>query len=50
MVEKERREWTGLEYGESDRAVKSRQRWRQMLVRTSVLSPTTLRVNGQMDG
>ena len=36
------REWTGLEFGKSQRAVENREKWRK------VVAPTTLAVKGSM--
>ena len=39
------REWTGLEFGKSQRAVENRERWRKLVVKSSVVSqrPSWLR-------
>ena len=38
------REWTGLEFGKSQRAVENREKWRKSLVESS--APTTTGMNG----
>ena len=40
------REWAGLEFAKSQRAVENREKWRKLVVESSVVSPTTLRVKG----
>ena len=40
------REWTGLEFAKSRRAVENRENWREMVVKSSVVAPTTLAVKG----
>ena len=42
------REWTGLEFGKSQRAVENRGKWRKLVAKSSVVSPTTLAVKGLM--
>ena len=39
------REWTGLEFGKSQRAVKNREKWRKQVVKSSVVPqrPSQLR-------
>ena len=39
------REWTGLEFGKSQRAVENREKWRKLVAKSSVC-PTTLAVTG----
>ena len=41
------REWTGLEFAQSQRAVGNREKWRK-LVAKSCGAPTTLAVKGEM--
>ena len=41
-MEDNSREWTGLEFGKSQRAVENREKWRK------VVAPTTLAVKGSM--
>ena len=36
------REWTGLEFAKSQRAAENREKWRQLVVKSSVGNPTTL--------
>ena len=38
------REWTGLEFGRSQRAVENRRKWRKLVEKSSVDAPTTLAV------
>ena len=40
------REWTGLEFAKSRKAVENREKWREMVVKSSVVAPTTLAVKG----
>ena len=40
------REWTGQEFGKFQRAVKNREKWRKLIAKSSVVSPTTLVVKG----
>ena len=45
------REWTGLEFGKSQRAVENRVNWRKLVAKSSVVicgAPTTLMVKGLM--
>ena len=42
------REWTSLEFGKSQRAVKNRQKWRKLVAKSSVVPSTTLAVKGLM--
>ena len=42
------REWTGLKFGKSQRAVEHREKWRKLVAKSSVVPPTTLAVNGLM--
>ena len=39
------REWTGLEFGKSQRAVENREKWRKLVVKSSVVpqQPSQLR-------
>ena len=39
------RKWTGLEFGKSHRAVENREKWRKLVVKSSVVQ-TTLAVKG----
>ena len=41
------REWTGLEFGKSQRAVENRGKWRKLVAKSSG-APTTLAVKGLM--
>ena len=36
------REWTGLEFAKSQKAVENREKWRQLVVKSSSEPPTTL--------
>ena len=38
------REWTGVEFAKSQRAVEDREKWRKLVVKLSVVPPTTLAV------
>ena len=38
------REWTGLEFIKSQRAVENREKWRKLIVKSSVVPQTTLMV------
>ena len=40
------REWTGLEFGKSQRAVENREKWRKLVAKSSVVPQTTLAVKG----
>ena len=40
------REWTGLEFGRSQRAVENREKWRKLAVKSSVVSQRPLAVKG----
>ena len=40
------REWTGLEFAKSQRAVENREKWRKLVAKLSVVSPTTLPIKG----
>ena len=40
------REWTGLEFATSQRAVENRGKWRKLVVNSSVVPPKTLAVKG----
>ena len=40
------REWTGLEFGKSQRAVENREKWRKLVAKSFVVPPTTLAVKG----
>ena len=42
------KEWTGLEFGKSQRAVENREKWRKLVPKSSVVPPTTLAVKGLM--
>ena len=42
------REWTGLEFAKSQRAVENSKKWRKLVVTSFVVPPTTLAVNGLM--
>ena len=38
------REWTGLEFGKSQRAVDNREKWRKLVVKSSVVPKQPLRL------
>ena len=38
------REWTGLEFGKSQRAVENREKWRKLVAKSSVVSQRLLRL------
>ena len=38
------REWTGLEFGKSQRAVENREKWRKLVAKLSVVSKRPLRL------
>ena len=40
------REWTGLEFTKSQRAVENRGKWKELVAKSSVMPPTTLAVKG----
>ena len=40
------REWTGLEFGKSQRAVENRESWRKLAVKSSVVPKRTPAVKG----
>ena len=40
------REWTGLEFGKSQRAVENRGKWRNLVCKIIFGAPVTLRVKG----
>ena len=42
------REWTGLEFARSQRAVENRGKWRKLVAKSSVVPPTTFAVKGYM--
>ena len=42
------REWTSLEFDKSQIAVENREKWRQLVAKSSVSAPTTLAVKGLM--
>ena len=42
------REWTGLEFGKSQRAVENKGKWRKLVAKSSVVPPTIREVKGQM--
>ena len=42
------RQWTGLEFGKSQRAVENREKWRKLVAKLSVVPPTTLAVKELM--
>ena len=42
------REWTGLEFGKSQRAVENREKWRKLVAKIICGAPTTLAVKGWM--
>ena len=41
-------EWTGLEFGKSQRAVENREKWRKLVAKIICGAPTTLAVKGLM--
>ena len=40
------REWTGLEFAKSQRAVENREKWRKLVVKSSVVSQRSHAVKG----
>ena len=40
------REWTGLEFAKSQRALENREKWRKLVVKSSVVPQTTPVVKG----
>ena len=40
------REWTGLEFAKSQKAVENREKWRKLIVKSIYGAPTTLLVKG----
>ena len=42
------KEWTGLEFGKSQRAVENREKWRKLVAKIICGAPTTLAVKGLM--
>ena len=40
------RKWRGLEFAKSQRAVENREKWRKLVVKSSVVPPTTPRGQG----
>ena len=40
------REWTGLEFGKSQKAVENRDKWRKLVAKSSAVPKTTLAVKG----
>ena len=44
----DKREWTGLEFGKSQRAVENREKWRKLVAKIIYGAPTTLAVKGLM--
>ena len=42
------REWTGLEFGKSKRAVENREKWRKLGCKIICGAPTTIAVKGLM--
>ena len=40
------REWTGLEFAKSQRAVENREKWRKLVAKSFCGAPTTLAVKG----
>ena len=38
------REWTGLQFGKSHRAVENREKWRKLVVKSSVVPQQPLRL------
>ena len=43
------REWTGLEFGESQRAVENRVKWRKLVAKSSVVPQRTPPLRGRRD-
>ena len=41
------REWTGLEFSKSQRAVQSREKWRKLAVKSSVVPQQPLQLRGR---
>ena len=40
------REWAGLEFAKSQRAVENREKWRKLVAKPSVVPPTAFAVKG----
>ena len=40
------KKWTGLEFAKSPRAVEKREKWRKLVVKSSLVPPTTIAVRG----
>ena len=40
------RKWTGLEFAKSQRAVENREKWRKLVLKSSMSAPATLAVKG----
>ena len=45
-VGRQHREWTGLEFTKSQRAVENREKWRKLIAKIICGAPTTLAVKG----
>ena len=43
------REWTGLEFGKSQRAVENREKWRKLVAKSSVVSQRPSRLRDSLD-
>ena len=46
-VGKNIREWTGLEFGRSQRAVENREKWRELVAKSSVVPQRPSRLRGR---
>ena len=47
-TKEDNREWTGLEFGKSQRAVENREKWRKLVAKSSVVPQRPSRVMGLM--
>ena len=43
------REWTGLEFGKSQRAVENREKWRKLVAKSSVVPQRPSRLRDRLD-
>ena len=41
------REWTGLEFAKSQRAVENREKWRKLILKSSVVPQRSLRLSNR---
>ena len=48
MWEDNIREWTGLEFGKSQRTAENREKWRKLVAKSPVVPPLTFAVKGLM--